>query len=89
MSFNYRMIRHVDGEDYVFNIHEVYYDKDGKVKSWSENPIHAQGDTPIDCLEDLCLMQQAFHEPIMEINSENKGKEKLVEIVNINRVIGK
>jgi hypothetical protein len=41
--FNYRvMYTPVAGyavSDHTFGIYEVYYDEDGKVESWSENPI--------------------------------------------------
>lgn len=68
---------------FVFNVHEVFYNKKGQPMSWSEEPIFAQGDNPFDMFGDLCLMQKAFYYPPFDI-----VKGKLVE-VEVNNVTGK
>ena len=38
MSWNYRLIEHADPRGDWIGLHEVYYDVDGNVISWTENP---------------------------------------------------
>lgn len=82
-GWNYRFIRSKEGEDYIFNVCEVYYDLENRAISWTD-PIHAQGDTPMDLANDLSLMFSAFQRPILEVSKPGK----LVEI-EVNRVTGK
>jgi hypothetical protein len=43
MSWSYRLVRHTDRvgtlDSYVYAIHEVYYDHNGKVWSYNKNPV--------------------------------------------------
>ncbi len=48
-SWNYRIIRH---PDYVA-LHEVYYDEDGRVSGWTEDPAQFVGDSPRDLINTL------------------------------------
>lgn len=52
MSWNYRLI------DYGGHVavHEVYYDKKGKLKAYSTNPISLTGDSVNDVLDDIGLV---------------------------------
>lgn len=81
-GWNYRMIFTKDGKDNFFAIHEVFYMK-GKPTSWSVDPIHAAGDSPVAVINDLCLMQRAFSLPPLMV----KGN-KLIE-VKVNNVTGR
>jgi len=83
MSWNYRMIRTKENETYVYHVHEVYYDKNGKPKSWSENPITPYGESQSDGYEDLILMQKSFQQKPFDIVDD-----KLVEI-NVGKISGK
>lgn len=38
-SWNYRVIFHPDPEWSWFGLHEVHYNKKGKVTGWTQNPI--------------------------------------------------
>ena len=38
MTWNYRIIRHPDPDGF-FALHEVHYHDDGRVRSWTEEPI--------------------------------------------------
>jgi hypothetical protein len=44
MSWNYRIVRYADGSGY--GLHEVYYDKDGKERSMTADPIDFTGESP-------------------------------------------
>lgn len=56
MTWNYRIIHH-DKSDYPdFAIHEVFYDKDGKVESWTEHPIDVSGESNAEIVRVLKMM---------------------------------
>lgn len=67
MSWNYRVMRHVepDGSEW-FGIHEVYYDLDGNPVSWTERTIEPFGETPDDLTADLDRMSAAIHRPVLD-----------------------
>lgn len=72
MSWNYRMLSEVVGDATVYYIAEVYYDADGKPKSWSErdfNPVSGWDD-----LEDLkgtiVQLQRAAELPLLRVMGE-------------------
>lgn len=48
-SWNYRIIRHPDH----VALHEVHYDKDGRVEGWTEDPVRFVGDSPRDLINTL------------------------------------
>ena len=53
---------------YLFGIHEVYTDEDGKV-SWTEDPVSVVGDTPNDLKSTLELMSKALKKPILDFDT--------------------
>lgn len=65
MSWNYRITRekvtNLDGtEADFFACREVYYDDDGNVTAWSEDPIDFAGDTPGEVIESLLRAASCF-----------------------------
>lgn len=52
MSWNYRIIEFPDG----CAMHEVYYDKRGRITARAEKPRMLVGEKPNDIIEDLELM---------------------------------
>jgi len=66
--WNYRIIRTLQNGEAHFNIHEVYYDVEGKGEHlWTENPISVGGETIEDLSKTLDYMKQALQRPILEI----------------------
>ena len=68
MSWNYRVIRKDTGhseEPYYYQIHEVYYDEDGEVESWSEDPIKPGGTDLPELGGDLGYMVTALSKPAL------------------------
>jgi len=51
MSWNYRVIFRQHEEDYVLQVHEVYYDDDGKITLWSEKPVAASSGESVSDLK--------------------------------------
>ena len=43
MKWSYRLLKTKDGDDDFYQIHEVYYDKDGKVNGWTANAVTVGG----------------------------------------------
>ena len=43
MSWNYRLLKMKDGDDDFFQIHEVFYNKKGKVKGYTKNGVTVAG----------------------------------------------
>ena len=68
MTWDYRVIKHIDEGEVSYQIHEVYYDEDQVIKSWTENSIKPYGETPEELKEDILMQTQAFQKPILEFN---------------------
>ena len=54
--WNYRILQKSNGYYIYYEIHEVYYDKDGKIIAWSENPV----DLYFECTKDLKFLMKKF-----------------------------
>lgn len=87
MSWNYRVVEYYSNENpgnfdipeeekYFYHIHEVYYDEEGNIQAWSENPDHPFGLTDNELKEDLNKMLEAFNKPVLKFDSNNYLVEK-------------
>lgn len=75
MNWNYRIFKKkLAGQD-VYEIHEVYYNSDGSIKGWTENPIIPTGETPEELKQDFSRQLLAFESSILEYDrlSDKKG----------------
>lgn len=79
MTWNYRVIRHGETEDF-YAVHEVYYDKDGTPHSWSTNPKGAGGSTPEELTAELDRMRVALTKPVLVVASTEDGGQTLREL---------
>jgi hypothetical protein len=62
MTWNFRIIKHVDD---TFHVHEVYYDEDGKPDGVTESPSAPFGETLEEICNELKNMQNAkFLDPL-------------------------
>lgn len=53
----------IDGQYYIedeYVIHEIYYDENGNIYAWTENPQYPYGESLEDLIGDLELMKKAF-----------------------------
>ena len=81
MTWNYRIIKRENEIWTYFAIYEVYYNKNGKITSWSEPPISPYGEDDVEDLKrDFKLMEKAFEKPILIEMINKKGKEVLKEV---------
>ena len=46
MAWDYRVVKHTDEGEVSYQIHEVYYDENQIIESWTENSIKPYGETP-------------------------------------------
>lgn len=77
-GWNYRIVMHEGFEgryDPYPAIHEVYYEDDGSIRSWSNQPIYLAANDAEELRGDIDLIIQAFDRPIL---TEMDGK--LVEL---------
>lgn len=70
MSWNYRVVHRTDDINGIeiesYALHEVYYDADGRISMWSENPAKLVGFSPSELLVSLTKMRWAFAKPVIE-----------------------
>jgi hypothetical protein len=75
-KFNYRLLAHKDGEDDYFQIHEVYYDENGKPESYTKNGIPVGGNDIGELRWVLNEMENCLKEPILSVeNFPNEYKK--------------
>ena len=79
MTWNHRVVKKStdtgDGLDEIYEIHEIYYDDDGEILCYSENPTVPMGLDLSDLEGDLKLRLEALDKPVLEM----KDLLKLVE----------
>lgn len=68
--WNYRVIRHLSGDDFILSIHAVYYEADGSVRSWSADPVGVHGEDRQELLWTLKRMQRATKRRSLRIVDE-------------------
>jgi len=85
MHWNHRVIRRSrpsafdDSIDESFGIHEVFYEDNGKIISWTQSPIEVSGDTIEDLREYLEWMRLSLDKAILTERKNMFGRERLVE----------
>lgn len=66
MSWNYRLMATPDGNEGMwFEIHEVYYDEEGKPKNYTTIPAEISGNNIDDIMFSLNAMKEAVNRPIL------------------------
>lgn len=66
-GWNYRIVERRQGDVVTLTIHEVYYDADGNVSAWVEEPSAPYGEDDWSSLyADLTLMVGALDKPALD-----------------------
>ena len=65
MGWNHRVMKHKDGEDDFFTIHEVYYDKEGKVNRYTAKGTSPGGNSLQELKENLKLMLKSLDKEVL------------------------
>ena len=66
MSWNHRLMKMKDGEDDFYQIHEVYYDKEGNVVSYTKNGVTVGGNDIEEVKWVLLEMLKALDKPVLD-----------------------
>ena len=68
-KWNYRVMRHSDafGREH-FIIHETYYDDNGNVTGWTEEPSEVLSETRDGIRDELERMLRALDYPVTEVS---------------------
>jgi hypothetical protein len=68
MSWNYRVTYRGKNAMEGYSIREVYYNEDGDIVLYTENPVEPFGDIEEELEECLRLMQMAFEKPTLNLD---------------------
>jgi len=67
MTWNYRVLRNFnDDGTFYYQIHETYYDTDGKIMCYSDDGIKPYGETVPELKDDLLYMIKALDKPVLD-----------------------
>jgi len=66
VSWDYRVFKKKIGNDFVYEVHEVYYNLDVTIRLWTENPINPTGGTSEELKEDFYMQLDAFDKTILD-----------------------
>ena len=66
MSWNHRVMKMKDGEDDFYQIHEVFYDKEGNVESYTKNGVTVGGKDIGEVKWVLREMLAALEKPVLD-----------------------
>ena len=78
MYWNHRIIEHNDVEFYEA-IHEVYYNEDGSIQGWTENPVSIMKYEEDSWEKIVEWIQSAFAKPVLVEKVDVEGNLVLVE----------
>jgi hypothetical protein len=65
MSWNHRILAHKDGDEVYFEIHEVYYDEDGKPISYTADGANVGSESLDGIKRVLDKMKECVNKPIL------------------------
>jgi|TARA_R110002167_G_scaffold147043_1_gene339026 hypothetical protein len=66
MGWNHRVMKQKDGDDDYYQIHEVYYKKNGKVDGYTARGTSPCGNSLQELREDLELMLKSLDKEILD-----------------------
>lgn len=67
MSWNYRIVRTVEGGEEHFAVHEAFYDDAGRVWAITAEPVAAAGDTRAEVLAALAdMIEDCEQAPVLD-----------------------
>lgn len=58
-----------------YEVREVYYDDDGAVAGWTEQPMAPFGENLDELRDDLAKMQEALNRPVLDITDQDNPYE--------------
>jgi hypothetical protein len=83
MSWNHRVIRRKSGlghePEFIYAVHEVYYNENGEIDGWTAQPVSPAGDDLKQLGSDLSRFSAALDLPVLE-ELESGENCKLIEV---------
>jgi len=78
--WNYRVIKRLEtpGDESCYQVHEVYYDSDGNIEMWIDDPVEPSGESLEELREDLKHFSEALQKPVL-VESHRDGRDVLLE----------
>jgi len=78
--WNYRVIKRQErsGDEACYQIYEVYYDREGKIELWSDDPVEPAGESLQELREDCLHYSAALERPVL-VEQKKDGREHLVD----------
>ena len=76
-GWNQRIIRTRKDEETWYEIDEVYYDAQGRIESWTQEPVLPGGESKAELMNDIAHFISAMRYPVLE-SSVHDGRETLV-----------
>ena len=71
MTWNYRIIFHdTHPKEQYYGLHEVYYDADGSVTGWTENPVSFTSESKAGLMETLMTAKMDARKRSVLVESE-------------------
>lgn len=78
LTWNYRIVKEVIGEEYFYTIREVFYDDDKKVISWTVDEVSPGGSNADEMNRDWASYKLAFERPVVVVKDDKFiGEEEL------------
>lgn len=76
--WDYRVCSKTTNGVKYLHVHEVYYGVDGRVVSWTENPVELGHYTdPGEIRNDLLLIQSALLKPVVDLDAIESGVDHI------------
>ena len=72
MTWNYRVLKSKDGGDDWYQIHEVYYDKEGNINGWAERGAIVCGNTLSELRSSLEMMLKSLDKEIINNDEDER-----------------
>ncbi len=79
-GWNYRVIKRQENheDEACYQVHEVYYDSDGKIETWSCDPVEPSGESLEELRDDCLRFIEALQKPVL-VESQRDGCDALIE----------
>ncbi len=72
MTWNHRVMR----EGGLYTIHEVFYHKNGTIRTWTTEPVSPDGESLKELGQSLDWFKEALSKPVLDYETGKPIKEK-------------
>lgn len=76
MSWNYRLCKQTYGDEVLYGIHEVYYNKSGKITAVTLNPVTFTAETSEEVRTSIERAAIAFNRDVVDLDTIEYAPEE-------------